>query len=66
MTWLSYYYKKDYGFWFRIFGVGLHIKNTKMSRLTFSQRNGLAKGIKIFQYWVEPLWRNDTWRKFNG
>lgn len=43
------------GFWFRLFGYGLSINN---SRLTFSQRNGYTKYARLpFGYkavWLKP------------
>ena len=41
-------------FWFRIFGRGLHFKNTKYHELLFSERNNLAV-LKIGNYYIRYL-----------
>ncbi len=41
--------------WFRIFGRGLKIKDTTISPLFFSERNGYTKGIKIGKWYIGYL-----------
>jgi hypothetical protein len=40
-------YRSKGFFWFRIFGYGFTIKNNKHTPLTFSQRFGYRKYLKI-------------------
>jgi hypothetical protein len=42
--------------WFRIFGVGVSWKDTRMYPLIFSQRNGYARGRVIGNWWVGWWW----------
>lgn len=51
---IHYYYKNRSG-WFRIFGFGLALKDTTMHELTFSERYGYAKGIKIGKWYIKYL-----------
>lgn len=45
------------GFWFRIFGYGLHFTN---GRLNFSERNGFQKPLKLpFGWRVKTLKRHE-------
>ena len=41
--------------WFRIFGIGLHWKDTTKHRLYFSERNGYKKGLNIGKYRISIL-----------
>ena len=52
---IIYWYSSTGFFWFRIFGVGLHIKNTKITGLSFSERIGKAKGLRIGKYRIKVL-----------
>lgn len=40
------FYDNRFG-WFRVFGRGLKWKDTKIHCLTFSERNGYSKAIRI-------------------
>ena len=40
--------------WFRVFGWGLFVKDTRSHPLLFSQRNGL-KGREVGNYYLEIL-----------
>lgn len=46
------YYSTDGFFWFRLFGVGLVIKDTRKHSLTFSERHGYSRIIKMGNYAV--------------
>ena len=54
----GYYFEKGL-FWFRIFGYGLHIKDTKRHQLMFSERNGLTKYWKV-GVWIVRVLKPDT------
>lgn len=41
--------------WFRIFGFGLYIKNTKKVEPLFSERNDIVKPFKIGRYAIKGL-----------
>lgn len=41
--------------WFRIFGIGLHWKDTTKHRLYFSERNGYSKAVNIGRYRISIL-----------
>ena len=43
---IQYSFKK-HSYWFRVFGYGVSIRNTKSFRLLFSERNGLVKYFKV-------------------
>jgi hypothetical protein len=43
---MDFYYENGFG-WFRILGKGLLWKNLLIHRLSFSERNGYKKYIKI-------------------
>ena len=53
-------------FWFRIFGRGLHFKNTRKCKLYFSERNGYTKRLQIGRLSIRCLkkeihgWRLNT------
>ena len=49
------YYYQDGLLWFRIFGGGFLIKNSKKHPELFSQRNRLKKSIRIGNYYIEYL-----------
>jgi len=49
------YYRYDGGFWIRIFGWGLSIKDTTKNPMVFSERNGYVKFIKIGKYLIKIL-----------
>ena len=50
-------YTEERSGWFRIFGFGLSFRNIKKSgyELTFSQRHGYTKYVKIFGYVITFL-----------
>ena len=41
--------------WFRLFGLGLHWKDTSRHRIYFSERNGYKKALKISSWWISFL-----------
>lgn len=42
--------------WFKICGYGISIRNINKSyRLSFSERNGIVRIIKLGQYVIKPL-----------
>ena len=41
--------------WFRLFGYGLHWKDTTKHRLYFSERNGYTKGVWLGKFFVTAL-----------
>jgi hypothetical protein len=41
--------------WFRLFGVGLHWKDTSRHRMYFSERNGYKKALKIGSWRISFL-----------
>jgi hypothetical protein len=44
--------------WFRIFGYGLHWKDTRIHPLIFSERNGLTKTLQIGHWsfkWLKAI-----------
>jgi hypothetical protein len=49
-----YCFKYRGGFWFRLFGYGINIKNIRVNGLLFSQRNGKS-GYVIGNYYIEFL-----------
>lgn len=51
------YYSNTLLTWFRIFGYGLCFRNTNTARfrLTFSERNGYKKYIKMFGWVITTL-----------
>jgi len=44
-----------WGFWFRLFGWGLHVRDTTTRRLLFSERNGLTKGLRLGRWYAKLL-----------
>ena len=44
-----------WGFWFRIYGRGLHVKLAKGHEPLFSERYGYSKAWYIFGLRIEPL-----------
>jgi hypothetical protein len=50
---LASVHSKHYG-WFRLFGIGLKFKNEELG-LSFSERNGYRKYIKIGRWFVGYL-----------
>lgn len=46
--------------WFRIFGIGLHWKDTSRHTLSFSERNGYKKMIKIGTWRIGFLPKHNT------
>ncbi len=44
-AWCSY--RRDGIGWFRIFGYGIHWKDTRRHRLLFSERNGYTRALTI-------------------
>lgn len=58
---------RGYGLrWFRIFGYGLAIKDTTKARLFFSERNGLAPGLKIGKWYIRLLYNGVEREKGHG
>ena len=53
----GYYYEKGL-FWFRIFGYGLHLKDTNKHPMMFSERNRLTKYWKVGSWIVRVLTPN--------
>jgi len=51
LSWHSY----DGGFWFRVLGYGISIKDTKKHQLLFSERNGYQGAIRIGKYSIKYL-----------
>lgn len=51
---IKYFYRDNF-FWIRIFGYGIGIKDVNKYPLTFSQRNGYYKHIKIGKWIVYAL-----------
>ena len=49
------YYKSDGFMWFRLFERGLVFKNTKKTPLTFSERNGVVKCLRIGKWAISYL-----------
>lgn len=49
----------DYGFWFRLFGIGLSIELSKYHKPMFSERIGKTKPFYIFGLRIKylPKWR---------
>jgi hypothetical protein len=43
-----------YGFWVRLFGVGISVRRDTPS---FSERNGYARIFRVCGWIVKPLWR---------
>lgn len=41
------YHKSKGFFWFRIFGIGLTIKDTKLHKPLFSERNGFTRTLMV-------------------
>jgi hypothetical protein len=41
--------------WFRLFGIGLHWKDTSRHMMLFSERNGYKKAIKIGSWQIAFL-----------
>lgn len=50
----NYHIEKDFGY-FMIFGRGLHWKNIKIYPLTFSERSGYEKYLKIGKWIITYL-----------
>jgi hypothetical protein len=42
-------------FWFRIFGVGLHVANRRKHPPLFSERMGYTKSLKVFGHSIKVL-----------
>lgn len=52
ICWATFRHEAQWGVWFRIFGYGLHISNT---RPLFSERNGYRKVVRVFGVKIEAL-----------
>ena len=53
--------------WFRLFGVGLHWKDTSRHRMYFSERNGYKKALKIASCGVvASVIFHHPWVKYGG
>lgn len=50
-----YYHKYNGGFWFRIFGKGLSVRNRKIHAPLFSERNGYIKVLRIGKWAITYL-----------
>lgn len=44
-------------YWFRVAGVGLHVKDTRRHRLLFSERNGSVRRVQLGPWSVKWLGR---------
>jgi hypothetical protein len=42
-------------FWFRVFGLGLHVKDLGQHSLGFSERQGFTKQLTVFGYSIKAL-----------
>ena len=49
--------------WFRVYGYGIHYKNTRYHRPLFSERNGLRKKLKLGRYWFGALKPDRLWKE---
>jgi hypothetical protein len=47
--------------WFRVLGVGLSWKDTRIHPLVFSERNGFRKGLRVGLWIFHFLPRADPW-----
>lgn len=45
------------GFWFRIFGYGLSVRNRDKFQAPFSVRNGYVKELRVGKYGIKMLMR---------
>jgi hypothetical protein len=45
---IFYYCNIGHGFWFRFFGYGLWVKQTKYHQPLFRERNGYTKSYRLF------------------
>jgi len=50
-----YFNAKYRVFWIRFFGSGIHVRDLRKIPLLFSERNGLDKGITVFNYRISLL-----------
>lgn len=50
-----YCHKSDGLFWFRVFGLGLSVKNTDVLAKSFSERHGYSSGLVIGKYTIRIL-----------
>lgn len=48
-------YEEGGGFWFRIFGYGLNIRDLKQHPLMFSERNGYVWWFRVGSWMVKPM-----------
>lgn len=46
------HYSGEYGFWIRFNDFFIVIKNSKRHKLLFSERNGIKKGIRVFNWHI--------------
>ena len=49
------YQTYGYGFWFRIFGVGLSVEIAKYHKIMFSERAGKTKPLYLFGLRIKYL-----------
>lgn len=49
-----YHRSKGY-FWFRLFGYGLHVKDSTITPMLFSERNGYTKYLKVGKWKIKIL-----------
>ena len=49
------WYLRDNIFWFRVFGMGISIRNTEKFPLNFSERNGYKRRLKIAKWVINLL-----------
>ena len=56
------YYYTDGLFWFRLFGVGFLVKNTKKHTLLFSERNKLVNMLIFGNYAIRFLNKGKKWK----
>ena len=51
------FYSVDGLGWFRIFGIGLHWKDTTRHMMYYSERNGLFRSLRIGKWRIKILHR---------
>jgi len=49
------WHSSKYGFWFRIFGIGLTVQDRSKTPALFSERNGYVKVLSIGKWAIKLL-----------
>ena len=49
------FYSEEGLWWFRVFGVGLHFKDTSTRTMYFSERNGYWKSVRLGRWFIKFL-----------